>query len=143
MNFGTIFAAAILCHVVGDYLTQTTWMANAKTKRWAPAWAHGIVYGIPFILITRSIPALLVIVVTHVVIDHYRLARYIIWAKNQLAPRRWRYPWSAAGPSGYLEKQAQGVTGYAVTPTFMAVWLMIAVDNLIHMFINLAAIWWL
>ena len=51
----------LLAHLVGDYLTQSDWMANEKTKRWWPAWVHAITYGLPFVLITRSVPALVVI----------------------------------------------------------------------------------
>lgn len=123
----------LLAHLVGDYLTQSHWMATEKTKRWWPAWAHAITYGLPFILITRSVPALVVIVATHAVIDHYRLARHVVWAKNFIAPKAsWR-PWSECSATGYPGD----------TPAWLAVWLMIIADNTVHLLINVAAVRWL
>ncbi|MFD4210556.1 DUF3307 domain-containing protein, partial [Micromonospora tulbaghiae] len=63
----------LLAHLAGDYLLQSHWMATEKSKRWWPAWAHALTYGLPFLLITQSPAALAVIVGTHAVIDRYRL----------------------------------------------------------------------
>lgn len=120
----------ILAHMVGDYLLQTNWMAVEKTKRWSPVVAHGITYTLPYVLITQSLLALLVIGGTHVVIDRYRLARHVVWLKNQLAPRAFRTPHT---PTGYGDDM----------PPWMAVWLMIVADNTIHLLINLASVKWL
>ena len=90
INLGYIIAATGLAHLVGDYLLQSHWMATEKTKRWWPAAAHALTYGLPFLLITQSPLALAVIVGTHAVIDRYRLARHVVWAKNQLAPHSHR-----------------------------------------------------
>lgn len=120
----------ILAHMAGDYLFQTNWMALEKTKRWSPAVAHGITYTLPYALITQSWLALLVIGGTHVVIDHYRLARHVVWLKNQLAPRAFRTPHTTTGYGDDM-------------PPWMAVWLMIVADNTLHLLINLAAIKWL
>lgn len=46
----------LLAHLVGDYLLQSDWMANEKTKRRWPAWAHAITYGLPFLLVTHPRP---------------------------------------------------------------------------------------
>lgn len=123
----------ILAHFVGDYLIQSDWMANEKTKRWWPAWAHALTYGLPFLLVTRSLPALVAIVATHAVIDHYRLARHVSWAKNQLAPAAYRSPWADCKGTGYSVDK----------PIWMAVWLMIIADNTMHMVINAVAVHWL
>jgi hypothetical protein len=120
----------LLAHLVGDYLLQSHWMANEKTKYWWPAWAHALTYGLPFLLVTQSPAALVVIVVTHAVIDHYRLARHIVWAKNLLAPKSYRRPWSECSATGYP----------ADTPPWLAVWLMIIADNTMHLIINVAAV---
>lgn len=121
----------ILAHFAGDYLIQTNWMALEKTKRWSAAIAHGLTYTIPFALfVTQSPIALAVIGGTHVLIDHWRLAKYVVWLKNQLVPKRLRF--------------ALTDTGYpADTPPWMAVWLMIVADNTIHMIINALAVKWL
>ncbi|MFD3955951.1 MULTISPECIES: DUF3307 domain-containing protein [Streptomyces] len=123
----------LLAHLAGDYLLQSHWMATEKSKRWWPAWAHALTYGLPFLLITQSPAALAVIVGTHAVIDRYRLARHLVWAKNQIAPRRFRQPWAECSATGYP----------AETPPWLAVWLMIIADNALHLLINAAAVTWL
>lgn len=125
--------ALLLCHLAGDYLLQSDWMANEKSKRWWPAVAHALTYGLPFLFVTQSLFALAVIVVTHAVIDHYRLARHVVWAKNLLAPKAYRHPWAECSATGYRQDR----------PAWMAVWLMIIADNTIHMAINAGAVMWL
>ena len=120
----------LLAHLVGDYILQSDWMANEKTKRWFPAWAHAITYGLPFLFITQSPAALAVIIVTHAVIDHYRLAKYVVWVKNFLAPRVWWHSWSECSETGYPR----------VRQPWLSVWLMIIVDNTMHLVINIAAV---
>lgn len=122
----------LLAHLVGDYLIQSDWMANEKTKRWCPAWVHAITYGLPYLFVTQSPVAIAVIVITHAVIDRYRLARYVVWAKNLVAPRSHRYPWSECSATGYHKDR----------PVWMTVWLMIIADNTIHLMINSAAVLW-
>jgi hypothetical protein len=123
----------LLAHLLGDYVLQSDWMANEKTKKWIPAWAHAVIYGIPFVFITQSTIALFVIVVTHAVIDHYRLARYVVWVKNFLAPRSWWYSWSECKATGYHESR----------PPWMTVWLMIIADNTLHLIINVVSVQYL
>lgn len=121
---------AVLMHFIGDYIIQTDWMAQTKTKHWLPAIVHGITYTVPFVFVTMSLPALLVIAVTHIVIDHYRLARHVIWAKNQLSPKEWRYSWSEGNLTGYHND----------APVWLTTWLMIIADNTMHIAINTLAI---
>jgi hypothetical protein len=125
-----VLVAGLLAHLVGDYLIQSDWMAAEKTKRWWPAVVHGVTYALPFLLITRSLPALVVIAGTHVVIDRYRLARHVVWAKNLLGPKRYRYPWSECSATGY----------HASRPVWLATWLLIIADNTMHLVINSAAL---
>lgn len=122
-----------LAHLAGDYLLQSDWMALEKTKRWLPAVAHGVTYTLPYVLVTQSPLALTVIAATHVVIDHWRLARYVVWAKNLLAPKSYRHPWRECVATGYHESR----------PAWMAVWLMIIADNTLHLAINTASVVWL
>ena len=126
-----MLAEIILAHAIGDYVIQNSWMANEKVKRWFPAVVHGATYTIPFFFITSSLWALFVIFATHVVIDHWRLAKYFVWARNQLAPAEHRY--SEIGETGFPKE----------TPAFLAVWLMIILDNIIHIIINVAAVHYL
>ncbi len=98
----------LLCHLTGDYLLQTSWMANNKTKSWIAAITHACVYQLPFWFVLHPSPlALLVIFGTHAVIDRFRLAK--LWCK-------------ATGSDG--------------GPDWLSVWLMIITDNTIHLWIN-------
>lgn len=120
----------LIAHLVGDYVLQTDWMASEKTKRLPVAFVHALVYAIPFLLLTQSPAALAVIVVTHALIDRYRVARAIVWAKNQLAPKSYRYPWASAGWHGYQSTK----------PEWLAGWLLILADNILHLVINALAL---
>jgi hypothetical protein len=113
----------IIAHAIGDYVVQSDWMAAEKTKRHGPALAHAATYAACFLPLTRDWRALAVIGGTHVVIDRWRLAKHVGWAKNQLAPRAYRPPHTA--------------TGYSPDkPDWMAVWLLIITDNTMHVVIN-------
>lgn len=135
-----IVLVGILCHFLGDYFIQTEWMAREKTKYWSPAIWHGVTYGVPFVIAAMimsswslSLLALAVIIVTHIVIDHYRLARHVIWFKNQLAPKGYRYSWHQGNVTGYQND----------APVWLTTWLMIITDNVIHVIINTGAILYL
>lgn len=78
-----------MLHVIGDYITQSDWMASEKTKRWFPAACHATVYSLPFLALSPSLAAFAVITGTHYLIDRYRLARYVVWAKNWMSPLVW------------------------------------------------------
>lgn len=130
MNVPEAIACAGLAHMVGDYVIQSDWMACEKVHRWWPAVVHGVTYGLPFLLVTQSVAALLVIVGTHIVIDRYRLARHVVWFKNQFAPKEFRPGHTA--------------TGYGPDcPVWLATPLMIIADNVLHMLINVASVVWL
>jgi hypothetical protein len=97
-------------------------MATEKTKKSVAAAAHAAIYTVPFALITSNIYALLIICVTHFVIDRFRLARYVVWLKNG--------PWHPLTSTGYPDE----------VPAWLSVWLLIIADNTIHIIINGAAI---
>lgn len=123
----------ILAHLVGDYLIQSHWMATKKTEQWLPAIVHGVTYTLPYALITQSPWALLVIGGTHAIIDRYRLAKHLVWLKNQIAPKSHRFTWASAKATG----------SPADTPPWLSVWLMIIADNTVHLLINTAAVLWM
>jgi hypothetical protein len=155
----------LILHLVGDYLTQSDWMAQNKTKASWPAAVHAFIYSVPFWLLARFAQrpylAFAVIFLTHFLIDRFRLARYVVWAKNWLAPRK---PWYAtASLSGWTTNRIEifprdvyradrrtapfydcSETGYpSRRPAWLAVWLFIVADNTIHLVINYAALRWL
>lgn len=121
-------ADQLVAHAVGDYVLQSHWMATEKVRRSVAAIAHVATYGLPFLFLRPSLLAFSVIVATHFAIDRWRLARHVVWAKNHLAP---------VGPP-------HTATGYPPeTPDWLAVWLLIVADNVMHVLINGAALAWL
>lgn len=130
LTLGSKLALAIPAHFIGDYLLQTNWMAGEKTKRWSPAILHGITYTLPFLLLTQSPLSLLIIAGTHAVIDRYRLARLLVWLKNQCTPREYRPTKADAFTTG----------DRASSPAWLATWVMIWADNGVHMALNALAL---
>jgi hypothetical protein len=121
-------ADQFVAHAVGDYILQSDWMADNKTKSSVAAAIHAITYTLPFLFITWSPAALAVICGTHFVIDRWRLARFVVWAKN--------YPYP--GALGWSECSA---TGYPPSkPPFLSIWLLIIADNIMHVVCNALAI---
>src|SRR4051812_7797532 len=109
----------LLCHLFGDYCLQSSWMANNKTKAWFPAVIHVIFYFLPFsIMMNVSIPAAAVMMLTHVMIDRFRLARLIPFGAHFLAPPSEWKSWSQCSETGYN----------GGTPKHIADWLLIIVD---------------
>ncbi len=138
----------LILHLIGDYVTQSDWMAQNKTKRFAPAAAHAIVYSLPFLLLKPSWTAFTVILVTHFLIDRYRLARYVVWLKNVVLHPGALHPIIRISDEEAIEwygakldwKNCSG-TGYpSDAPPWLAVWLLIAADNTLHLAINFLAL---
>ena len=120
----------LILHLFGDFVTQSDWMATHKHKRSWPALCHAIVYSVPFFLI-GSASAVGVIFATHFLIDRFRLARYVVWAKNSFSPHR--HPWSECSHTGFHKSM----------PEWKAVWLLIIVDGTLHLICNCCALRWL
>jgi hypothetical protein len=118
----------LIIHLFGDYILQTDWMAREKTKRDLAAGVHAIVYTLPFMLLTLSASALIVICVTHFLIDRYRLARFVIFARNLVTEPHLK--WADCSATGYP----------ASMPPWLAVWLLIIADNTLHLTINYFAL---
>lgn len=121
-----ITADQIVCHAVGDYILQSDWMANEKTKQHTAAFCHALLYSVGFLLFRPTTVAWITILVTHFFIDRYRLARYIVWIKNFIAPRGSNTSWVDCSGTGYSSSR----------PAWLAVWLLIFVDNILHILIN-------
>jgi hypothetical protein len=143
----------IICHAVGDYILQSSWMSEYKRYRSFPCLVHVTLYTLPFLLVTHSWPALGVILVTHFLIDRFGLARYLVWLKNHLAPpfsinldpkdpeylacERLTPPWKECQQTGYHDQSL------SPAPIWMRTWLMIFADNILHVVINGVAITYL
>lgn len=122
----------LILHLIGDYVLQTEQMAVRKLRSWFWAVVHALVYSLPFLLYlyiingnwTRGLLAWLVIFSTHGVIDRMAIASTICRIKNLV----WFGP-------GAPEKEEN--TGYGIeTPPFIRFWLVVIVDNTLHLSIN-------
>jgi len=141
-----VTADQLFCHAIGDYVLQSDYMAETKTKKSIAAFMHAFSYSLCFVFLTQSTPALLLIFSSHFIIDRWRLARYICWAKNFLAPKHIEVvsveqtdskvklirnlPWKDCTATGYSPGK----------PLWMSVWLMIVCDNCLHVLFNAVAI---
>lgn len=121
-------ADQLVAHLVGDYIFQSDWMAREKYHNTLATICHVVLYTLPFLLLTQNPWTLLVIAGTHFVIDRWRLARYVIWAKNRPWPNS--RPWAECSETGYPPD----------VPAYASLWLFIIVDNTLHIIINGAAI---
>lgn len=159
-----ITADQIFAHIAGDYILQSHWMATEKTKRSLAAAVHVVFYAIPFVVAFKpSLLALIVIAGTHFVIDRWRLARFVVYVKNLLAPFRvvkvesretakdvvdaaeagFAMTWfsSYVVVSGNYSWRFCAATGYHKdVPAWLSVWLLIIVDNAMHIGINALAL---
>lgn len=111
----------LLAHLIGDYLLQNDSMAVNKTKSHLWAFIHALTYSITFAFLAPSFLAWLVIFGTHFIIDRYRIALYWIRFYNGV---------SDPGPFGYPR----------LKPEYMAFWLMVIIDNTMHLTINYLAL---
>lgn len=114
----------LLAHLVGDYILQTHHEAVEKTNSWVPAATHAAKYAAAFLPLTRNPKALLIIGGTHMVLDHYRLAKHVNWLRNQ------------AAPAAYRSTNLDNGGSPDVVPTGLATALMFLTDNTIHLLIN-------
>jgi hypothetical protein len=108
-----ITADQILAHLVGDYILQSHWMAQEKTKQSLAAGVHAASY------------TLALICGSHVLVDRFRLARFVVWAKNGYA-----FSGKPVSATGYQDD----------VPPWLSVWLLIIADNTIHLICNALAI---
>ena len=96
----------LLCHLTGDYLLQTNWMAQNKENNIRAALFHCVVYTAPFVFLTHSITCLFLIFFAHLVVDY----------------------------SGIVKKISNKQMGNA--PDYLKSFVAIARDNTVHLLIN-------
>lgn len=115
----------LLAHLAGDYVLQSHVMAVRKTSSWLWAAVHAAFYGLPFLFLVIEPWQWAVIVATHAVIDRYRLAA--IWCR-----------FYGVGFPGIWHRLVGG--DFTEPPPFLGVWLIILVDNTMHLAINAAVL---
>jgi len=132
----------LLAHLIGDYVLQNHAMATKKTSSWWWACLHAIFYGLPFLLLVSAPWQWAVIVGTHALIDRYRLAQY--WLRfwgigcegEVLRAFAFSRHFGGHPEPWHLQNAWENREEPAPAPPYLAVWLLIIVDNTLHMTIN-------
>ncbi len=141
----------LLVHLLGDFVLQSDWMAMNKSKRSWPCLVHVLIYTSCFLLLTFSWKALLVIGVTHFLIDRFHMPlRRLIWLKNHLGPGLKFVPFEKCKWTGYydnLDAEAfhksytdEVINGFGPRLNYVTLWLYIITDNFLHLSINFLAL---
>ena len=65
----------IMCHLLGDYVLQVSFIAETKGNNWYHLFVHCALYCLPFFIAFGLGWQLAVIFATHMIIDHLK-ARY-------------------------------------------------------------------
>lgn len=129
----------LILHLIGDYVLQTEQMAVRKLRSWTWAIVHALVYSTPFFIYlgiingnwTHGLTAWLVIFGTHAVIDRMAIAATLCRIKN--------LAWFGEDVPAKDEN-----TGYGIdTPPYIRFWLVVIVDNTLHLIINHVALTYL
>lgn len=155
----------LLCHILGDFLFQSDWMAMNKSKRSIPCLVHVLIYTSVFLLFTTSWKALLVIGGVHFILDRFPIIiRRLIWIKNHVGPTL-KYPkFTQCNSTGYYDdspyntdtrnkfmeggpspaistgRSLQTLSGITRRHFFITIWLYIITDNFLHLLTNYLAL---
>lgn len=118
----------VTAHLFGDYVLQSHTMALYKKTSWKWALLHSLFYGAPHALLMGAYGllgtwvgwcALATIILTHAPIDRLSLAAR--WCR-----------WFGVGFPGLWSRDPN----FETPPPFLGVWLIILVDNAMHLLIN-------
>jgi hypothetical protein len=138
-------------------------MAMNKSKKTFNCFVHVLIYTACFLILTTSWKALLVIGVTHFILDRWPvILKRIIWIKNHVGPHFLFVPYSKCDVTGYYDniknevegkeyeahycnewKDGKGnrqVVSYNARLNYITIWLYIITDNSLHLFINYMAL---
>lgn len=77
-EFFTIFFKLIICHLIGDYVLQTDFIAKTKGENLYHLIVHCILYTVPFIFVGVDIHLLCFIFATHLSIDYLKANMHVI-----------------------------------------------------------------
>lgn len=126
----------LILHLIGDYILQSDWMAINKGKRMFPAVCHVTFYSLSFLLIGSTV-SVTVIWITHLLIDRFSLARYVVWIKNTILTPIWRVSGSV---NFWTDNDIAKAGFHEDTPNWLRVVLTMIVDNSLHLAINYLAL---
>ena len=143
----------LLCHLIGDYVLQSHVMATRKTSSWLWAFIHATFYALPFAGLLawlgpspgRAAATLGVVWFTHALIDRLRVAASWCAWYGVGQPGIWfrlvRALWESWAQGEYSEPDRWAAPVFEAPPPFIGVWLVIIVDNTLHLAFNAIAFW--
>jgi len=106
----------LLCHLVGDFIFQSDWMAMNKSKKTWNCLVHCIIYTSCFLVLTLSWKALIFIGVTHFIFDRFPIIiKRLIWLKNHINPTFTFVPFDKCSITGYYDNILNEATGKPYT----------------------------
>lgn len=82
----------LILHLLGDYVFQNQWMTENKTKKSLKgifaALLHSLIYSILFFIFLINWKGLIVIFISHLIIDKYDIARLWVRIINNAGKRK-------------------------------------------------------
>ena len=130
----------LILHIFGDYFLQTDWQALHKKKPgiigfWA-CLKQCTFYSIPFLFV-GSWKAVLVIFITHFIIDRTNIIAYLLAIKNNVRKQQTSKMMPLSFPYTYdISNFGLGLD----RPFAISIWIYIIVDNLFHIVCNYLAL---
>ena len=130
----------LILHIFGDYFLQTDWQAlNKKKSGIIGFWAcltHCALYSTPFLFL-GSWKAVLVIFITHFIIDRTNIIAYLLAIKNNVRKQQTSKMMPLSFPYTYdISNFGLGLD----RPFAISIWIYIIVDNLFHIVCNYLAL---
>lgn len=124
----------LLLHLFGDFIVQNDYVALNKKKNTLKGWIyclwHCISYSLPFLLITNW-KAVLVIGLTHFIIDKTNIVAYFLAMRNNTKELLY------VGNFKWVKKYNVKNFGFLPERPFaITIWLLIFTDNTLHLIIN-------
>ena len=125
----------VLSHFIGDFILQSHYIAERKLKNFLVCVLHVLLYIIPFyFLVSANWKFLFVVAAAHLLIDFFRVAEYLSWIKNVLFNPKILILDKAELHRYNLQNCKFGYP--KDVPEHVAFWLMIAVDQILHVSTN-------
>lgn len=59
----------LICHLIGDYVLQSNFLAETKGENWYHLFVHSVLYTVPFYICFGFNGGLIYLAVTHFIID--------------------------------------------------------------------------
>ena len=132
----------LIIHGIGDYFLQTDYQAlNKKKAGWIGLWAclkHCITYSLPFLFI-GSWKAVLVIFITHFIIDRTNIVAYALAMKNNVRTYKHKVQWNIFIANFWKYYSIKNFGFGEERPFAITIWLYIICDNLLHIICNYVA----